>query len=410
MRNQEFAMKYDFVTVPDRAGHDALAIDMLGKPGGFAPPKPKDESFSVLPMWVADMNFCVAPSVIRAVQERAAHPSFGYFTPRKEYYDAIISWQKKRNGADIKEENIGYENGVLGCLSSALSAFTNPGDPILVHSPTYIGFLHTLEDTERKVICSPLFRDSDGIWRIDYDDMERKIVENRIRFSIFCSPHNPVGRVWEREEIERVMDIYQKYDILVFSDEIWSDLLLDGRKFIPTHSVSEDAKMRTVTAYAPSKTFNLAGMIESYHVIFNPELKQKMEKAGDRTHYNSMNVLSQYALIGAYGTEGAEWADELCSVLSDNVSYAYQHITSCYPGVSLARPQGTYMLFPDFSEYLTGHGMTLDELLQAGWDCGVIWQDGRPFGGEASIRINLALPTHLVQEAFRRLDKYVFHI
>ena len=221
-----------------------------------------------------------------------------------------------------------------------------------------------------------------------------------------------VKRVYEDGEVieanEEVMELVKKYGITVFSDEIWSDILLDGHKFIPTASVSEDAASRTVTACAPSKTFNLAGLIGSYHIIPNPTLRERMKKVSDATHYNSMNVMSQHALCGAYTKEGEEWTDELCYVLSENVAYGWRKLRQLCPEVKVYKPQGTYMLFADFGEYLERKGITLDELLKAGWDVGVIWQDGRAFGGETSIRLNLALPFDTVKEAFDRLEKYVF--
>jgi cystathionine beta-lyase len=239
--------------------------------------------------------------------------------------------------------------------------------------------------------------------------MERKIVQNNIHAALFCSPHNPTGRVWERWEIEKAMELFRKHDVYVVSDEIWSDIILGDNKHIPTQSVSEDARMRTVALYAPSKTFNLAGLIGSYHIIYNKRLRDRVRKEASLSHYNSMNVLSMYALIGAYKPEGYEWVDELCEVLTANVDYACDYVDKHFDGVSVAKPQGTYMLFIDCGEWLEAHGMTLDELLRAGWDVGVAWQDGRQHGGTTHIRVNLALPHSRVKEAFDRLDRYVFN-
>ncbi len=400
-------MKYDFESILDRQGRDALAVDALGT--GRAPDLPR-EGFDAIPMWVADMNFPMVPTVCETVRERLEHPAFGYFSPREEYFDAIIRWQSLRNGAEgLLPEHIGYENGVLGGLLSALGAFCSRGDNVLVHSPTYMGFSMSLKNGGYNAVHSPLALDGDGVWRMDFDDMERKIAENRIHAAIFCSPHNPTGRVWERWEIERAMEIFRRHDVFVVSDEIWSDILLDGHKHIPTQSVSEDAGQRTVALYAPSKTFNLAGLIGSYHIIYNKHLRERVEKEASLSHYNSMNVLSMYALIGAYKPEGYEWVDELCLTLSQNADYACRFIKERFEGVTAARPQGTYMVFMDCSEWLKSRGMTLDALLKAGWDVGVAWQDGRQHGGTDHIRLNLALPLSRVKEAFRRMDEYVFN-
>ena len=400
-------MKYDFVSIMDRRGKDALAIDALGN--GWAPGAPTGD-FDAIPMWVADMTFPTVPTVCEAIRERIEHAAFGYFDPRDEYFDSIIKWQTTRNGVEgLRREHIGYENGVLGGMLSAMGTFCSRGDAILLNSPVYMGFMGSITNAGYKIVTSPLVLDECGVWRLDLEDMERKIVENNIHAALFCSPHNPAGRVWERWEIESVMELYRKHDVYVVSDEIWSDIILDKNKHIPTQSVSEDARERTVALYAPSKTFNLAGLIGSYHIIYNKRLRDRVNKESSLSHYNSMNMLSMYALIGAYKEEGYEWVDELCEVLSGNVAYACDYIEKHFDGVFAARPQGTYMLFMDCSEWLRAHNKTLEELLQMGWDVGVAWQDGRQHGGVEHIRLNVALPLSRVKEAFDRMDKYVFN-
>ena len=402
-------MKYDFTTIYNRCGRDALAVDGLGMPGGFAPPAPKD-GFSAIPMWVADMNFATVPTIPAAIIERASHPLYGYFLTPDAYYDAIIAWQRDRNGVTgLTKAHIGYENGVLGGVASALACLAAPGDAVLVHSPTYIGFTHTLEDNGYRIVHSPLVRDADGVWRMDYADMDKKCKKNHIHAAIFCSPHNPCGRVWEQWEIEKAMEVYRANDVTVLSDEIWSDIILAGHRHTPTQSVSEDAKQRTIALYAPSKTFNLAGLIGSYHIIYNKALRDRVTARSEKTHYNEMNVLSMHALLGAYSPEGRVWTDELCAVLTENVDYACNFIAEHFPGVRVAKPEGTYMLFLDCTDWCAAHGRTIDEVEQAGWDVGVAWQDGRMFHGPCAIRVNLALPKTLVVEAFERLDRYVFH-
>ena len=400
-------MKYDFTTILCRAGKDALAVDALGQ--GWAPGKPR-EGFDPIPMWVADMNFPTAPSVTRAMAERISHPCFGYFDPREEYFDAIIHWQTARNGVvGLEKKHIGYENGVLGGILSALGTFCSKGDSVLLNSPVYMGFMGSLTNAGYRIVESPLVLDENGVWRLDLRDMERKITENRIHAALFCSPHNPTGRVWERWEIEAVMELYRKHDVYVVSDEIWSDIILAGNKHIPTQSVSEDARMRTVAQYATTKTFSLAGLVGSYHIIYNDRLRDRVEKESSLSHYNNMNVLSMYALIGGYSGEGAAWVDELCSVLTENVDYAMDYINTHFKGVMAARPQGTYMIFLDCKEWLEAHGKTLPELVKMGHDVGVAWQDGTGHGGTTHIRLNVALPLARVKEAFGRMDEYVFN-
>lgn len=351
-------MKYDFTSTMDRHGKDAIAVDGLGAIPGFTP-EPPEKGFDVIPMWVADMNFPTVPTITEAIIERAKHPAFGYFMPEDRYFNSIIKWQEKRHHVTgLTKECIGYEN---------------------------------------------------GIWRMDFEDMDAKIKANKIHVVVFCNPHNPCGRVWEKWEIEKAMEIYKANDCVVISDEIWSGIILKGHKHIPVQSVSEDAKNRTAAFYAPSKTFNLAGLIGSYHIIYNTYLRDRIRAQSSKSHYNDMNVLSMHALIGAYKPEGYEWVDELCSVLSENVDYVCDYIAAHFDGVHVSKPEGTYMLFLDCSGWCEKHGKTIDELEKSGWKVGVAWQDGRMFHGPCAIRLNVALPLSRVKEAMSRLDKYVFN-
>ena len=400
-------MRFDFETMPERHGMDSVAVDGIGHP--FAPAGPK-EGFDAIPMWVADMNFPTCPAVTEAVIRRAEHPLFGYFDPSDAYFDSIIRWQRNRNGVTgLEKKHIGYENGVLGGVISTLNAVCSRGDAVLLQTPAYIGFTHVLENNGYRIVHNPLIQDEGGVWRLDYEDMERKIAGNDIRAAVFCNPHNPCGRVWTREEIRKAMDIFEKYGIWVVSDEIWSDLLLDGSRHTPVQSVSDYARSHTAAFYAPSKTFNLAGLVGSYHIIYDDMLRKRQAKEASLSVYNAMNVLSMHALIGAYSAEGEAWVDELRVVLSENVGYGYGFIRDRFPGISVRKPEGTYMLFLHCEEWCAKHGRTLDDLLKAGTDVGVAWQDGRPFCDPWGIRMNLALPLHKVREAFGRLDRYVFN-
>lgn len=402
-------MKYDFTSILDRRGMDAIAVDGIGhKIWGNEPAAPK-EGFDAIPMWVADMNFATCPAVPAAVMERTKHPLYGYFQPRDEYYQSIINWQTKRNGfTGLKRDYIGYENGVHGCVTSAIQTLSAPGDRILLHSPTYVGFRADVEGLGRTSVYSPLKRDENGVWRMDYEDMDRQLKKYHIHLAIFCSPHNPTGRVWERWELEKAMEVYAANDCFVLSDEIWSDLILPGYHHIPTLSVSDDARRRTAAFYAPSKTFSLAGLIGSYHIIPDPWLRDRVTRQGDLSHYNSCNVLSLHALLGAYSDEGAQWLDELRPVLADNIRYACDFIAAHFPGVQVMQPQGTYMLFLDCAAWLQEHHMTLRELEERGARAGVIWQDGAAFAWPDSIRMNLALPHSRLVEAMERLRVHAF--
>ena len=394
-------MKYDFTTIMNRGGRNTLAVDGCGMMAQGITIK---EGVEPIPMWVADMSFATVPTVPQQIIERVNHPEYGYFITPDEYYNSIIEWHEKRNGVTgLTRECIEYENSVLGGVASALSVLCSKGEKILIHKPTYIGFTSVLKNNGYDIIHSELIKDENGVYRMDYEDMEKKIVENSIHTAIFCSPHNPTGRVWEREELEKAMEIFKKHDVIVISDEIWSDLILADNKHIPLQSINEDAKQRVIAEYAPSKTFNLAGLVGSYHIIYNKYLRDRIRKESSLGHYNAANLLSVHALIGAYKPEGYEWVDELCQVLTENVNYACDFFENEFEGIEISRPEGTYMIFPDFTKWCEKNGRSIDEVYAAGIAEGVIWQPGISFNAPNCIRMNLALPHSKLVEAMDRL-------
>ena len=396
-------MKYDFDTFVDRAGKDCIATDVVPFP--YEP----EEEISRIPMWVADMSYPTAPFIVDAMRKRLDTPSFGYFKLTDAFYDSIIRWHECRKGVhDLKREHIGYENSVLGGVNAAVEALTAPGEKILVHTPVYVGFKGTSRNTGRPFVFSELKRDENGVWRMDFEDMDRKIKENNIHLAIFCSPHNPSGRVWERWEIEKAMEVYAANDVTVISDEIWSDIIMPGYEHIPTQSVSEDAKNRVLAFYSPSKTFSLAGLVGSYHIVYNKTLRDKLVHRSDMTHYNCVNVLTMHAMISSYSEEGFVWADELVQVLDRNSRYAYDFICENFPGVRVMRPQGTYMLYLDCADWCREHNVDIKELQKRGVMAGVIWQDGEAFLIENTIRMNLAVPFEMMKDAFNRLKEKAF--
>lgn len=402
-------MKYDFTSIIDRRGKDASAVDNIGKRVWGSEPAAPKEGFDPIPMWVADMNFATAPAVTQALQERIRHPLYGYFAQRPEYFRAIIRWQETHHKVTgLTEEAIGYENGVHGCVTSCVETLSRPGEAVFLHTPYYVGFSADVEGLGRVPVRSELIKDENGIYRMDYEDMDARIRASRCHLAIFCSPHNPTGRVWERWELEKAMEVFERNQVLVISDEIWADLTYSGRQHIPTQMVNEWAKQHTVAVYAPSKTFNLAGLVGSYHIIYNKYLRDRVSHYAACTHYNEQNVLSMHALLGAYSDEGAAWAEELKQVLEQNCRYVSAYLNRI-DGVSATEPEGTYMIFADCSAWCGKHGKTIDELLQAGWDVGVGWQDGRFFGGPCHIRLNAASPLSRMKEACARLDKFVFN-
>ncbi len=402
----EFNHKYDFVTIPDRKGNDAIAVDAIGLNTG-APGRAK-ENFDSIPMWVADMNFKSFEDIQKKIIERASHPSFGYFMPREEYFNGIINWHKEMKEVDdILPSYISYDNGVLGGLVSAVEAFTSIGDSVLIHSPTYTGFTRAIRNSGRQLVLSELYQDDEMIWRMNFEDMEEKIRKHKIHLAIFCSPHNPCGRVWTRDELSLAMDIFRRNNCIVVCDEIWSDLILNDHKHIALQTINDDAKSRVIALYAPSKTFNLAGIRGSYNIIYDEYLRDRLVSQASKSAYNNMGLFSMYALIAAYSKRGAEWVNELREVLSSNVRLMYSYLKS-KNGVSLSMPEGTYMLLPSFSEYYRQHGLKHEDFVRRLWDYGIAINDGVPFNYSEGIRMNLASPRYRIEEAIDRLEKYIF--
>ena len=384
-------MRYDFDTILDRRAPDAVKWAV------------KDGE---LPMWVADMDFRTAPEILEALQKRLDHGVFGYSDIPEDWYRAYADWWGGRHGLSMEKGQLTFCTGVVPALSSIVRKLTTPNENVLIQTPVYNVFWNSIENNGRRVLESPL-RYEGGAYFMDLEDLERKIVENRIHATIFCNPHNPCGRVWEADEIRRAMEIFEKHRVWVISDEIWSDILLDGHRHIPAQSVSEYAREHTAAFYAPSKTFNLAGLVGSYHIIYSDWLRERQAKEASLCEYNTMNVLSMHALLGAYTKDGAEWVEELRETLEANVRHACEQIGQ-WPGISVQKPQGTYMLFLQCEAWCRAHGKTLDDLLKMGTDVGVAWQDGRLFGDSWGIRMNLTLPLTAVKEAFDRLNRYVF--
>lgn len=405
---QGAAAPYDFTTMLDRREHDSIAADLRGCDFWTFPRCEIKPGFDPIPLWIADMNFKTAPCITEAIVRRTEHPIYGYFVPSDAYYDAIIRWQANSFGVTgLTRKNIGYENGVLGGVTSALRVLNPTHAPVLVHSPTYNGFTSQLACNGYPTALSPLREDENGVWRMDYEDMERQIREKHIHTALLCSPHNPSGRVWQRWELEQAMELFRKYDVNVISDEIWSDFTLFGSRHIPTQSVSEDARQRTVAFYAPSKTFNLAGLVGSYRVVYNGKMADQLRGYEAMCHYNDMNVLSMHALIGAYTPEGRAWVEQLRRVLEANVERTVDFFRNEVQGVSLHKPEGTYVVVPDFTEWCRAHGKTMDELLCAGVEVGVLWRDGRLFHVPYGIRMALGLPTEKLEEVLRRLKEHI---
>ena len=385
-------MSFDFDRLTDRRNTCSLKYDFAAERG-----RPKD----VLPLWVADMDFPTAPCVQEALQKAVAHGIFGYSEPLAPYFDALLGWFSRRHGYEAKPEWVIKTPGVVFALAAAVRALTEPGDGVLILTPVYYPFYEVIRDNGRTLVESPLHYGS-GKYTIDFADLEQKIQSNHVKLLLFCSPHNPVGRVWTRTELEQVAALCKKYDLLVVSDEIHCDFTWQGHSHIVFPTVSEDMAQRTILCTAPTKTFNLAGLQISNIFIENPELRRRFQEEVTRAGYSQAPSLGLIACQAAYAG-GEAWLEALKKYLASNLDVLR---SADLPGIRMVEPEGTYLCWLDCS----GLGLSGEELEQLVLYKANLWLDGGRMFGEASAqfqRINIACPKATLQQAISQLQQAI---
>ena len=354
----------------------------------------------LISMWVADMDFKAPEQVIEALQKRIEHGVFGYSLISNSYYDSFINWEEKRHGYKVKKEWIRYTPRVVSGIYWIDNIFTKPGDAILVSMPVYYPFHNSVKENGRKLVHSNLINNN-GRYEFDYEDFENKIVENDVKIYILCSPHNPVGRVWKEEELDKIMEICQKHNVLVISDEIHHDLILEG-KHIPTAIVNNGKYAKNIiTLTAPSKTFNLAGCKNSFVIIENEDILKKFDTYANTVARVSNGNLFGYVAAEAAYTYGEEWLSGAIATIKGNYDYMVKELAEKLPQVKVTPLEGTYLSWLDFNTCLKDE--ELEEIIQN--KCKIAVDYGRWFGeaGKGFIRINLATPRKYVEEAVKNL-------
>lgn len=358
-----------------------------------------------LPMWVADMDFAAPPAVVKALHQRVEHGVFGYTFPSDSYREAICDWMEKRHNWSIQQEWIQFCPGVVPALSLIVDAFTEPGDQVVIQTPVYPPFYSVVQDHGRELVHNPLLRSEDGDYSMDFEDLEESFSAGKVKMLILCSPHNPVGRVWSRAELERLASLCQQYNVLVVSDEIHADLVFEPGAHTPFAALSEDAAERSIICTAPSKTFNIAGLNTANIIISNAQLRSKFRKILNRYAIGSITPMGAAATEAAY-REGGQWLDELLVYIRGNMelvaNYAQEHL----PELKVVIPEATYLLWIDFR----GMGMSHEDLNRfLVQEAKLGLNSGGAFGkeGEGFMRMNLACTRATVQEALSRLHKAV---
>lgn len=384
-------MKYDFDKIIDRTNTSCEKHSFF---------KERGLSEDTLGMWVADMDFETAPEVKARIEEAAAHGIYGYTARKDDYYQAVIGWFGKRFGWNIEKNWILITPGVVFALAMSVRAYTREGEAVLIQRPVYYPFTNVIERNNRKLVNNPLVL-REGKYVMDYEDMERKIVEHQVKLFLLCSPHNPVSRVWTREELVRAAEICRKHDVIMVVDEIHCDFILEGYHHTSFGTLGEEYADRAVICTAPSKTFNLAGLQLSNIVIKNRELRKGFIRELNSISYFGANLFGQVACQAAYES-GEDWLEELLVYLKGNVDYIRDYIGRYLPKVHLIEPEGTYLLWMDFRDYGYDSKKLQDMMLHEA----KLWLDeGVMFGEEGAgfMRINIASPRSVVEDALGRI-------
>ncbi|MGF0095291.1 MalY/PatB family protein [Peptoniphilus sp. SGI.035] len=384
--------KYNFDEIIDRRGTSSLKYDFGMQRKG------RDD---LLPLWVADMDFKLPTAILDDLHKRISHGIFGYTDPNEEYFEALNYWFKKYHNYTVDPNTVTLGCGIVYGIATAVKSFTNKGDSIIIQQPVYYPFRECIEDNDRLFINNQLVLENNR-YKIDFEDFEKKIIDNNVKMFILCNPHNPVGRVWSRDELTKLLDICYKYKVIVVSDEIHCDLIYKGNKFTSVFNLEDKYREILVLMTSPSKTFNIAGFQPSNIIIPNENLRMKFRKEKAKTGYSQGSLMGQVALTTCY-KNGEDWYLELLDYLEDNLNYFRKFIKEKLPMANLIEPEGTYLLWVDFSNY----NFTADELDDIIINDAKLWLDsGKVFGSESEKfqRFNIACPRSILEDALERLQ------
>ena len=387
-------MKYNFDEIIDRKNTNALK---------WEPSVLKDmfKSEDVLPLWVADMDFKCPKPVVDALVKRAEHGIYGYSEGNENYYNAIVNWYRNRHGWEIEKDWIVFTPGIVPAVNYIIQAFCKTGDKVIIQNPVYYPFARSITNNGASIVLNPL-KLEDEKYVMDYEDLEEKVKDSRVKIFILCSPHNPVGRVWTKEELQRVGDICLKNNVIVLSDEIHSDLIMKGNKHTAFGSISEEFRDNVILCSAPSKTFNIAGLQVSNIIIPNQKLRNEYKIILENNAIMHPNSFGIVALEAAYD-KGQEWLEQALEYIEGNMDFIDQFVKEKLPKIKFRKPEGTYLAWLDFK------GLGMDKKQLENWmqnEAKLALDEGYIFGcgGEGYERINAACPRSILKEAMERIE------
>lgn len=386
-------MKYNFDEVIDRSNTLSIKHDFKEE---YHVPE------GVLPMWVADMDFRPPAEVKEELQKALDHGIYGYSNAKEDYFEALKTWYGTHYGWQLEKEWLIKSPSVVFALFQAVRAFTEEGESVMIQRPVYGPFTRAIRYNNRKLVTTELLL-RNGHYEMDYEDMEKKITEEKVKLFILCNPHNPGGRVWTKAELEKTAEICMRHDVIVIADEIHQDFVFDGNTFTCFSTLGKEIERRTITCTSPSKTFNIAGLQIANIFIPNEELREKFTETMKETGYEEPNLMGILAAKAAY-TYGDEWVSQLKEYLWGNITYVKQFLEEKLPKIKLMKPEGTYLMWLDFSAY----GLSQEELVRKMNEEALVWMNsGEDFGEEGTgyMRMNIACPRSVVEEALRRIER-----
>lgn len=389
----------DFDKIIDRTNTDSLKYDFAIERG-----MPK----GILPLWVADMDFQTSSYILDAISERVNHGIFGYSDTKDEYFKAVSSWMDRRHGWKVEKEWMITTPGVVFALAMAVRAFTKEGEAVLIQQPVYYPFSRVVNDNKRKLVVSDIKLMDDNRYHMDLEDVERKIVKDNVKMLMLCSPHNPVSRVWSKEELCALGDICLKHNVIIMSDEIHADFVYEDNKHYVLADLDEKYADITITATAPSKTFNIAGLQVSNVFISNENMRNRFEEEIAATGYSQINSLGIVACRAAY-EHGEEWYQAMLKYVKANIDYVDEYLKNDIPSLKMIKPEGTYLVWIDFREL----GLNDEELDSLVVNKAGLWLDGGTMFGESGSgfqRINVACPRMTLTKALDKLRDAVINI
>ena len=386
---------YNFDQIIDRKGSGDIKHDAL---------KPRWGRDDLLPLWVADMDFATPPFIVDALRKRLEHPIFGYTTTPNELWQSIIDWQQHQHQWTVQREWLTFIPGIVKGIGFVINVFTHPGEKVIIQPPVYHPFRLTPLANGREVVFNPLKRNAKGYYEMDFDNLEA-VCDEQCKVFALCNPHNPAGQTWSKETLQRLADFCYERNILVISDEIHADMALFGNRHTPFATVSQRAADISITFGAPSKTFNMAGIVSSFAIVPNAELRTKFFRWLAANELNEPTIFAPIATIAAF-TQGDEWRKQMLKYIEGNVLFVEAYCKKHIPGVKPLRPQASFLVWLDFTELKLDHAQLLDLCVDKAH---LAMNDGEMFGpgGESHMRLNVGTPRAILQQALEQLAEAV---